>query len=375
MSARGRVVVAMDSFKGSLTAPEACAAAARGVRRIAGDDVVIDVAPVSDGGEGFASLLYASGLTDGVAVCDAASVVGLGNREGRAGLDVMRESSAPVATMLAEHVDAGARELLVGLGGTRTMDGGLGFAAACGVHVLDDSSARIDVEREGVGASLRRIASIEFEPAAWMRRVRLDERCSIRVACDVTNVLCGPQGAARTFGPQKGASPEQVKALDAGIHRFAGALEAAGLAPAGLRGTPGAGAAGGLGFALAAVLGAPLERGADVVADAIGLADRIAGAALVITGEGRLDGQTPAGKAAAGVAARAARAGVPCVAVVGRIGDGWERSTKVGGNASGFDAVVEAGEGLDDASAMAGAETLVELAASRAWTIGVDVDA
>ncbi|HEV3231971.1 MAG TPA: glycerate kinase, partial [Candidatus Dormibacteraeota bacterium] len=243
----------------------------------------------------------------------------------------------------------GAVRFLVGLGGSATSDGGTGMARALGYRFLDAAGRELP---EGGGA-LRRLARIDtsgFDPS-WLL---LD----VVAVTDVDNPLLGERGAARVYGPQKGASPEQVEVLEQGLTRLAEvAARDLGLDGGAL---PGAGAAGGLGFGLHAFLGARLEPGAAAVAEAVGLPARLAGAGMLVTGEGRLDAQSGMGKAPA-VAGRLARAaGVRAVALVGSVGEGWQALL---GDA--FDEVrVTTPAGLAPAAAMADAATLLAEAAA-----------
>lgn len=324
-----RIVIAPDSFKESMTAAEAAAAIERGVRT-ALPEATCAVLPVADGGEGTLDALAAALgaelrevdtvdalgrpvraafalAADGLAVIEVAQVVGLGLLAGRR--DVLHATTAGLAALVLAALEADATRLLVGLGGTATCDGGAGLLAGLGVRFLDAAGRVLRPDPDGL-ADLARV-----DAAALDSRVRA---VSMTLACDVTNPLLGPAGAAAVFGPQKGATPEQVPMLDAVLARVADSLSAAGFSD--VRHRPGAGAAGGLGAAFLS-LGANLRPGFGVVADAIGLESAIATADLVITGEGSLDAQTGSGKAPAGVAALAARHGVPVLAFAGRVPD------------------------------------------------------
>ena len=326
-----RIVLAPDSFKESMTAPEAAAAMARGVRRAA-PEAECTLMPMADGGEGTTETLVAAlgavrrevpardplgrpvragyGLTpDGLAVLEVAAAIGIGLVE-PAERDVMRSDSRGVADLVLGAVAAGANRLLVGLGGSATTDGGAGLLVGLGARLLDAADA--DVAPSPVGlARLARVDVSGLEPR--LAGLRID------LASDVTNPLLGPLGSSEVFGPQKGATPAQVPVLDATLARLADALVAAGLPD--VRDLPGAGAAGGLGMAFLS-LGARLRPGVEVVAEATGLDRAIAGADLVLTGEGALDAQTAAGKTPAGVLSVARRHGVPVMAFAGRLGEG-----------------------------------------------------
>lgn len=313
-----KVVIASDSFKGSLASCEVARAVAQGVRSVYPDCRTVCL-PIADGGEGTADAveagLRARGkcpervamqvcgplrekvraeylLCGGTAVIESASACGLTL------ISPSRRSAADTTTFgLGElFLDAerrGAREIIVGLGGSATCDCGTGMLEAIGV--LPKGSNMCGRALEGISAKDLGGHGL---------------KASYLIACDVVNPLIGPDGAAYVFAPQKGAGPEEVEMLDRGLRHFA---QLAAYDPA----TPGSGAAGGLGYALMAFLGARMRSGIDIVLDLCGFADEIADADLVITGEGRLDSQTSSGKAPAGVLARARAAGVPCIAVCG----------------------------------------------------------
>ena len=326
-----KVVCAPDSFKESMSAAEAAAAMTRGVRSVFPDAQCVEV-PMADGGEGTTEALVDAlggewrevatvdalgrpitaryGLApDGLAVIEVAAAVGIGQiaPDER---DVMAASSTGIAHLMRDALDAGATLLIVGLGGSATTDGGAGLLAGLGARWLGPDGAELEPTPDALRA-LERVDLSGLEPR--LAGVTID------LACDVTNPLLGPSGSAAVFGPQKGASPDQVPVLDGVLGRIADALVAAG-APE-VRDRPGAGAAGGLGAAFLA-LGAEMRRGVEVVADAAGLDDAVAGADLVLTGEGSIDSQTLSGKTPAGVADVAARHGVPVIAFAGRLGEG-----------------------------------------------------
>ena len=326
-----RIVCAPDSFKESMTAPEAAAAMARGVRQAAPEAECL-LMPMADGGEGTTDALVATlggvrrevsardalgrpiraayGLApDGLAVMEVASAIGIG-LIAPSERDVMRSDSRGVADLILDAVDAGANRVLVGLGGSATTDGGAGLLAGLGAKLLDADGEEIAPTPDG----LTRLARVDL--SGLERRLA---GLRIDLASDVSNPLLGPLGSAAVFGPQKGATPAQVPVLDATLARLADALVAAGLPE--VRDVPGAGAAGGLGMAFLS-LGARLRPGVDVVAEATGLDQAIAGSDLVLTGEGSLDAQTAAGKTPAGVLAVARRHGVPVIAFAGRLGEG-----------------------------------------------------
>jgi len=321
-----RLVVASDKFKGSLTAAQVAAAVEAGVRRVS-PDVDIAVVPVADGGDGTVAAALAAGFTaepvaasgptgnpvstayarqGDVAVVEMADVSGLVRLPGGARAP-MTATSRGTGEVLAAAIAAGCRRLVLGIGGSASTDGGAGLVRALGARLLDRDGREIG---DG-GAALADLASLDLEPL----RTRL-RGVTLTVACDVDNPLTGPTGAAAVYGPQKGATPEQERVLDVALGHWADVVATA--TGPDLRETPGAGAAGGVGFAALALLGARLQSGIDLMLQLVGFDDRIAGADLVVTGEGSLDEQTLHGKAVAGVAAAARSAGVPVVAVCGR---------------------------------------------------------
>ena len=324
-----RVVVAPAPFKGALPASSAARAIAAGVRLALPGTITVAL-PVADGGEGtLEALVSATGgrrrgvtvadplgrpveaalgeLAGGVAVIELAQAAGyelLTDRE----RDPEATTTRGVGEMIRAALDLGLRRVIVGLGGSATTDGGLGLAAALGIRALDADGAELG----GRGSDLARVARLDLSG----RDPRLDDT-AIQVACDVDNPFHGPRGAARVFGPQKGADPDAVARLDRGLANLAGVVrEATGVD---LQDLPGAGAAGGAAGGLAALLGAELTPGAPLVLDALGFAGRLEGADLCITGEGRLDDTSSGGKAPVAVAATCAAAGVPCVALCGEV--------------------------------------------------------
>ncbi|MFO1315182.1 MAG: glycerate kinase [Burkholderiales bacterium] len=328
-----RIVLAPDSFKGSLSAPDVCAALGRGIARaLPGAQIV--ARPMADGGEGtLDAVLAAVGaagrrhvlavhgaggapvdaaygeIGDGAAataVIEVAQVVGITDARAMA-VPVADRSTRGVGEMIVALLDRGVRRFMIGLGGSSTNDGGSGMLAALGLALAD---------RDGrpVAATPRALAALARVDAA-----RVDARlaeCEIRIMSDVNNPLCGDLGATAIFGPQKGVTPAEAPVFDAALAHFAEIAEAAvGRRAAHL---PGAGAAGGLGFALQLV-GGTFASGAAVVADLIGLDAALAGADWAITGEGRTDRQTLLAKAPFVVAQRAAAARVPVTLVSGAV--------------------------------------------------------
>jgi glycerate kinase len=321
-----RVLIASDKFKGSLTAAQVGAAVRAGILQ-ARPDTSVSVVPVADGGDGTVAAalvagfhavpLTASGPTgepvlttyagrDDVAVVEMADVSGLVRLPGGR-LEPMTATSRGTGEVIAAAVAAGYKRIVLGIGGSAGTDGGAGLLQALGARLVDANGAEIG----SGGAALQRLVGIDL--------MEVRERMAgveITVACDVDNPLTGPRGAAAVYGPQKGADPQQVAVLDAALAHWADSVALA--VGVDRRDSPGAGAAGGVGFAALAVLGAQLRPGIELMLELVGFDARLPGADLVVTGEGMLDEQTLHGKAPAGVAAAARAAGVPVVAVCGR---------------------------------------------------------
>ncbi|MGX7826933.1 glycerate kinase family protein [Actinokineospora sp. 24-640] len=331
-----RVVIAPDCFGGTLTAAEAATAIAAGWRRGAPDHELV-LRPLADGGPGFVEVLHtaiggelrtetvtgplgepvqARWLgSGGVAYLESAEAAGLHLvPAGRRAEVCERVGTRGVGDLFAAARDQGFRRAVIGLGGSVTTDGGAGMLAALGAVAVDENGTPL----EG-GSALVRCARVEGTADLG----GLDD---IVAATDVTNPLLGPHGAAVTFGPQKGADPAAVERLEAGLTQWAGVL-------AGWRepvaDEPGAGAAGGLGAAILA-LGGTRASGAGIVRTATGLDAAVAGAGLVITGEGSLDWQSLRGKLVTGVAAAAAERGLPCLALAGQASVGRTQAASIG---------------------------------------------
>ena len=328
-----RIIVAPDSFKGSVSALGVAEAMERGILAVFPEAEVLKV-PIADGGEGTVEALVAAtggrllhnsvrgplgdpvrahwGISgDGsTAFLEMASASGLPlvSKDRR---DPRITSTFGTGELMKAALDAGLRKLVIGIGGSATNDGGTGMARALGVRLLDAEDRDLP---EG-GAALASVARIDLSG--------LDPRlkdASILVACDVDNPLCGPRGASAVYGPQKGATPEMVAELDAALGVFAGVASMATGRDVAL--VPGAGAAGGLGAGLLFFTPANLRPGVSIVLETTGFEALVQGADLVITGEGRTDFQTAMGKAPVGVAAVAKRHGVPVVCIAGGLGDG-----------------------------------------------------
>jgi glycerate kinase len=326
-----KIAIAPNAFKGTLTAAEAARRLERGLKKAFPGASFVKV-PMADGGEGTALAVVKAtggrwvrcsvadplgrriksqfGLSgDGrMAIIEMASASGLvllRPRERNPLLTTTRGTGELVRAALDHQVT----RLLIGIGGSATNDGGMGMARALGVRFLDARGRELP---EG-GGSLGRLARIDMSG--------LDPRLQkveVEVACDVTNPLYGPRGAASVYGPQKGATPAMVKQLDAGLRRLAAIIQRD--LGANVAKLPGAGAAGGLGAGLVAFLNGKMRPGVDIVVDALDLTGKLAGCDLVITGEGCLDGQTVFGKAPAGVAKVAKKLGLPVIAICGSLG-------------------------------------------------------
>jgi len=321
-----RVVVAPDKFKGCLTAAEVAAAVAAGLlaRR---PGLEVDQLPVADGGDGTVAAALGAGYArvdvdavgpTGDPVCSAyardgsravvelADVVGL-DRLPHGRTDALGASTFGLGLVLRDAIHRGATEIMLGIGGSASTDGGAGMVQAMGARLLDASGHELPLG----GAALADLDRLEL---TGLRELLTG--VSVVVASDVTNPLLGPNGAAAVFGPQKGAGPSDVARLEAALATWARVVND--VTGTDLAELPGAGAAGGTGFAAISLLDAEVRPGIDLVLNLIGFAEAVAGADLVITGEGSLDEQSLAGKAPFGVAQAAARANVPVVAVAGR---------------------------------------------------------
>jgi glycerate 2-kinase len=327
-----KVIIAPDSFKESLSALEVANAIEKGFRDIFPEAEYVKI-PMADGGEGTVqSLVDATGgrivktevtgplgdrvqaffgmLGDGkTAVIEMAAASGLHL--------VPSEKRNPLVTttrgtgeLILAALDEGAEHIIIGIGGSATNDGGAGMIQALGGRLLNRHGQEIGPG----GGSLSELADIDLSG--------LDQRLKcvkIEVACDVDNPLTGPKGASAVFGPQKGATPEMVVTLDKNLHHYADVIER--VLGKQVKDIPGAGAAGGLGAGLLAFLDAKLKRGVEIVLETVNFHERIQGASLVITGEGRIDGQTIFGKTPIGVAKAAKRYNIPVIAIAGSVSD------------------------------------------------------
>lgn len=358
-----RVLVVPDKFKGSVTAAEAAEALATGLRS-ARPDLDVVTLPAADGGDGTLAAAVSAGyelvpvVADGptgepvstafailaeVAVVELADVTGLRRLPGPPA--PLTASTYGVGQVIAAALDYGARTVVLGIGGSASTDGGAGMLQALGLRLTGANGAQLG---RG-GAALAGLVSVD---PAGLGQV-LGPGVTVLVASDVENPLLGEAGAAAVFGPQKGASAEDVVLLDLALARWAAVTES--VTGRDVAGDAGAGAAGGTGFGAIAYLGARLVPGVELVLDLIGFDAALAGASLVITGEGSLDSQSLGGKAPVGVARAAARHGVPVVAVAGRVS-----LTDAEAAAAGFAAVYSLADlEPDHAASMANAASLL----------------
>lgn len=368
-----RVVVAPDSYKGSMTAAEAAEAMARGVRRL-WPDAEVTMVPMADGGEGTVqALVDATGgevvkatvtgplgepveaffglMGDGeTAVIEMAAASGLPlvPADQR---NPLRTTTFGTGELICRALDRGARRLIIGIGGSATNDGGIGMAQALGIRFLDRNGQELGFGG-GVLPQLDRIDMSGLDP-------RLNG-FPVTVACDVDNPLTGPRGASAVFGPQKGATPAMVTALDQGLAHLAEVLRRD--LGRDVEQEPGAGAAGGLGGGLIAFLGGTLRRGVEIVVEAAQLPATLAGADLCLTGEGGTDFQTVRGKTPMGVARAAKAHGIPVICISGGLGREYRQVYDVG-----IDAVASLAPGpMDLKDAMARGPELLEDATERA---------
>lgn len=330
-----KIVIAPDSFKESLTAKEVCQAIENGLRRVWKEAEIIHV-PVADGGEGTVQSLVdatqgkiveltATGplkkkvgafygiLGDGkTAAIEMAAASGLHHVE-NALRDPKLTSSYGTGEVILHALDNGATKLIIGLGGSATNDGGIGMLDALGVKFFDNKGQRVEPNGAGLGS----IATIDNS--------NIDSRfinCEVLVACDVNNPLCGEHGATATFGPQKGATEQDITLLDAGMRNFGEKVQQQ--LGKSIIDVAGAGAAGGMGGALLGFTSAELKPGIDIVIETVELGKQVLGADLVITGEGRIDWQTIHGKTPMGVAQEAKKNNIPVIAMAGCVGKDYQ---------------------------------------------------
>lgn len=345
------IVVAVDSFKGSMTSIEAGRAIKEGIHKVH-SDWNVKVYPVADGGEGtIEALTYQKKVTERTcmvtgplgerirasyiwyeqnlektAVIEMATAAGLPlvPQEKR---NPMRTTTYGVGELIRDAIWQGCRRFIIGIGESATNDAGIGMLQALGYHFFDQNGKEVAYGAEG----LSKIADIGFED------VLLElSSCRFQIACDVTNPLTGTDGCSMVYAPQKGADSDMVETMDNAMNRFADLVEHIAMCdmgpirPNGTRNTPGAGAAGGVGYAFLMFLNAVLRPGVEIVLDEIGLENALQQAELVITGEGRLDAQTLMGKTPAGVAQLAKKYGKQVIAVAGCFGEGVEQCKQSG---------------------------------------------
>ncbi len=362
-----RILIAPDKFKGSLSALAAAQAIERGFRSVF-PELSADLAPIADGGEGFAESLGAALHSEWISVqsVDALgrsvearyawvaeqklAIIEMSEASGLWRLapderDALQANTFGSGMLLRDAVERGAKKILVGLGGSATTDGGIGVARALGYRFINDAG-----EYDALPSTLDLLASIE-RPAGLL----LPE---IIAACDVQNPLLGDRGTARVYAAQKGADPHDIETLEFAMRHLADVCGTS--FGRDFRDTPGAGAAGGLGFGLLTFCDATIRPGFDIVAETMRLDERIAAVDLVITGEGRLDDQTLDGKGPAGIAQRARAAGKKVIGFAGAVAEVAERSGI-------FDALVPiADRPMSLPEAMQSAAALLERAAARA---------
>ena len=368
-----RILIAPQSLKGSLTAAEAGQAIAQGVRAVY-PEAAIEIVPVADGGEGTVqALVDATGgkiiqqTVTGPLGEPVPAFFGLMGNGHTAAIEMAACAGLPlvpperrdpritttygVGELILAALDLGSRHFIIGIGGSATNEGGAGMAQALGAELL--TAQGTEIARGGTAlATLAHISTSTMDP-------RLQE-CTVEVACDVSNPLCGPTGASAVYGPQKGATPEMVAELDAALAHYAQIIEQD--LELAVRDIPGAGAAGGLGAGLIAFLHATLRPGAQIVLEAVHLEEHMRTADLVITAEGQIDSQTAYGKSVGAVAGLAKRYGLPVLALAGSLGENYQVVYELG---------VDAVAGLPSspmtlAYAMENAARLIREAAERA---------
>lgn len=332
-----KILIAPDSFKGSMTAKEVCETAKKAILGI-DPSAVVDEFPMADGGEGTVEAIVYNkdgymrtckvtgplgqpvtatyGIIDDgqTAVMEMAEASGITLVE-PVKRNPLETSTIGVGQMILDAMEAGCSKILLGIGGSATNDGGTGMLQALGFRFLDTDGQALD----GKGGNLNKLIAIDTS--------KVDKRIQsleVQVACDVDNPLTGPKGATYVYGPQKGADKDMLKVLEEGMINYASIIEAT--TGQVIDHHPGAGAAGGLGAGLVAFLGATLQSGFKMVSDAVGLKEKVAegGYDLIITGEGQINHQTLHGKLPHGVASVGKAHGVPVIGIVGSIGEGYE---------------------------------------------------
>ncbi len=336
-----KTVIAIDSFKGSLTSVEAGRACAEGIKRVFPESENI-IMPVADGGEGTVDALVSGmgGKKVKISVCgplgekvDAEygiiteTKTAIIEMSAAAGITLVPDSlrnplnttTYGVGEIILDAIDKGCRNFIIGIGGSATNDGGIGMLQALGFGILDKNGENVPFGAKGI----KEVFSITTD-----NKNPLLSECSFSIACDVTNPLCGDNGCSAIYGPQKGADEKMVSDMDKWLSVYAGKVKVVFLDAD--ENYPGAGAAGGIGFAFMAFLGGKLERGIDIVLRAVNLEEKVKDADVVITGEGRLDRQTAMGKAPGGIAAIAKKYGKRVIAFSGAVTDDAREVNKNG---------------------------------------------
>lgn len=321
-----KVVIAIDSFKGSISSFEAGNSAALGIKRVC-PDAEICVMPIADGGEGTVEALVegmkgkirqvtvkdslgrnitaAYGIVGDTAVIEMSAAAGIFLLN-KSELNPMHTTTYGVGEMIKDAIMNGCRDFIIGIGGSATNDGGVGMLQALGFEFLDGNGKAVPFGAKGVGM-IEKITDDKALPEL--------KECNFNIACDVTNPLCGKLGCSAVYGPQKGATEGDIKVMDKALAHY-GELTSQKYKNADMN-AAGAGAAGGLGFAFMAYLGGKLQSGIELILDKIGIEEKISGADLVITGEGRIDSQTVMGKAPIGIARLAKKHGKDVIAFAG----------------------------------------------------------
>ena len=328
-----KITVAIDSFKGSLTTLQAGFAVCEGVTKVY-KNAEVHVSPIADGGEGTVDAIVSAnegimkrvpvhnplgemieaeyGMVGNVAVIEMSAAAGITLIEEK-DRNPLNTTTFGVGEMIKDAIKEGCRKFVIGIGGSATNDGGVGMLQALGFEFYDKDGNFVEYGAKG----LKDIARIEKDNVSDV----LGE-CSFSVACDVKNVLCGENGCSAVYGPQKGATPEMIREMDGWLKGYAEITKS--IIPEADENAPGAGAAGGMGFALMAYLGAELKPGIELVMEQTGIEEQIKDSDYVITGEGRLDGQTYMGKTPVGVAKLAKKYKKPVIALSGCVTEGAE---------------------------------------------------
>lgn len=335
-----KVVIAIDSLKGSLTSMEAGRAIEKGILNVLPETEIV-VKPLADGGEGTTEALV-EGLGGEMVCVDVHGPLetsvkawygwirqtgtAIMEMAAAAGIILVGKDKRPldattygVGEMIRDAVQKGCRDFIIGIGGSATNDGGIGMLTALGYEFLDAEGREVGI---GAGA-LKDVASVRTDKALPQLK-----ECSFKIACDVTNPLCGENGATYIYGPQKGVTEDMREGLDADMANYAAVTKAC--LGTDFAGSEGAGAAGGLGFAFLSYLNADLKPGIGLVLDAVEMEKAMEGADLVFTGEGRLDYQTAMGKAPVGIAKLAKKHGAKVVALAGAVIEGAEKCNENG---------------------------------------------